>query len=299
MARLTVFTPTYNRATTLERLYYSLCNQSSQDFVWLIVDDGSTDGTRELVNSFAAEGKICISYIFQENGGKHRAHNVALSMTKTPLFFCVDSDDMLTENAIERILCCDEENSGRNLLGYYFRKGDLNGRTMGTGWPEAVDYAPIMDLYDRYNFFGDTAIVLYTKKVSGVCFPVFEQEKFVTEAVFYSQLNNVAPMAYINEVIYLCEYRDDGYTKNANKLAVSNPYGTAMGFLSYAVTYHSPLKKAKRAAQFLAWCYVFDINKFELGDMQKRLSVTVAIFGWLICPHYVRRFKKLRENNPL
>ena len=104
MKELTVFTPTYNRAYTLGRLYESLCRQSNKNFEWLVVDDGSKDGTEELIKSWQSEEKISIRYIYQENGGKMRAHNRGVKSTETELFVCVDSDDYLVDDGIEKIL---------------------------------------------------------------------------------------------------------------------------------------------------------------------------------------------------
>ena len=107
--RLTVFTPAYNREKLLKRLYDSLVNQTCKDFVWLIVDDGSTDNTRELIKNLKALNEIEIEYIYRENGGKMRAHNDGVKNTKTPFFLCVDSDDYLVKSAF--------------LSGFLFRYG--------------------------------------------------------------------------------------------------------------------------------------------------------------------------------
>ena len=111
---LTVCTPTYNRAHTLPRLYESLVRQTSQDFEWLVVDDGSTDNTRELVDGWVAEGRIRIRYVYKENGGKPSAHNLGVRLAAGELFFCVDSDDYLTDNAVELILSA-WENADRKI----------------------------------------------------------------------------------------------------------------------------------------------------------------------------------------
>ncbi|HEX2946643.1 MAG TPA: glycosyltransferase family 2 protein [Clostridia bacterium] len=295
MNKITVFTPTYNRADTLPRLYTSLYMQTCIDFEWLIVDDGSIDDTEKLINEFKAEGKITIKYVRQENGGKHRAFNTALSVVDTPLFFCVDSDDMLTNNAIERILWYEEKYFDQTLLGFYFRRGNIDGYPIGKQWPENVQFAPIIDLYDKYKFSGDTAIILKTHMVSSICFPIFNGEKFVTESVFYNLLNNIAPMAYINEIIYLCEYREDGYTRNWERILVNNPRGTALYFLSDALYRRSLDCKFKKTAQYFAWCYVLDINVREYDYMQKHISLFVRIIGKVLSLHYIMRFTKMRE----
>ena len=100
---ITIFTPTYNRAHRLPVLYQSLCKQTSREFEWVVVDDGSTDDTKSLINGWIKEGKINIRYFWQENAGKAQAHNLGVEMAEKNLFTCVDSDDLLVTNAVERI----------------------------------------------------------------------------------------------------------------------------------------------------------------------------------------------------
>ena len=95
MATLTVFTPSYNRAYTLNKCYESLKRQTSQDFIWLIIDDGSSDNTKELVDKWIKEDKINIKYIYQKNQGMHGAHNTAYENIDTELNVCIDSDDYI------------------------------------------------------------------------------------------------------------------------------------------------------------------------------------------------------------
>ena len=104
MKTVTVFTPTYNRAYTLPKLYNSLCRQTSVDFMWLVVDDGSTDNTEELIKGWQEENKVLIEYHKQSNGGKMRAHNLGVKLCNSELFFCVDSDDYISDVAIEHII---------------------------------------------------------------------------------------------------------------------------------------------------------------------------------------------------
>ena len=105
MAALTVFTPAYNRAHTLSRTYESLCQQECKDFIWLIVDDGSTDGTGELVKTWQRKNKdFEIRYVYKENGGMHTAHNTAYELMDTELNVCIDSDDCLEQGAVRKIL---------------------------------------------------------------------------------------------------------------------------------------------------------------------------------------------------
>ncbi len=113
---LTVFTPTYNRAFTLHLCYESLKRQSCKDFVWLIIDDGSSDNTRELVNSWIAENTVSIQYYYQENQGMHGAHNAAYERIETELNVCIDSDDYMADHAIEKIISFWKANGSKYSL---------------------------------------------------------------------------------------------------------------------------------------------------------------------------------------
>jgi glycosyltransferase involved in cell wall biosynthesis len=104
MKLLTVFTPTFNRAYCLEKCYKSLVNQTCYEFVWLIIDDGSTDQTKVLVEKWKKEEKVEINYIWQENQGMHGAHNTAYEQIDTELNVCIDSDDYMPEDAVEKII---------------------------------------------------------------------------------------------------------------------------------------------------------------------------------------------------
>ncbi len=119
MKKITVFTPTFNRAYCLHQLYDSLCKQSSQDFKWLIIDDGSTDGTRELISTWVLEGVIEIQYHFKENGGMHTGHNSAYELIETELNVCIDSDDFMTLDAVEKIVSFWKLNKDKNYAGDY------------------------------------------------------------------------------------------------------------------------------------------------------------------------------------
>lgn len=136
MKYLTIFTPTYNRSNLLLHLYKSLCEQINKDFLWLIIDDGSKDNTKELVDTWKKENKIKIQYIYQKNSGKHVAHNKAVELCNTELFVCVDSDDILTNNAVEIIINYWENDRNKNVdfVAYCSRRGDLLGNPTGMRW---------------------------------------------------------------------------------------------------------------------------------------------------------------------
>lgn len=215
MENLTIFTPTYNRGYIIRQCYESLCRQSNKNFVWLIVDDGSTDNTEQIINSFINEDKIKIIYFRQKNSGKHVAHNTGVLMCETEIFVCVDSDDYLSDDAVQLIYdTWDKVGNDKSLAGIVALRGKSHNELLGTPMPDNIEKSSIFDLYDKYKFKGDTILVFKTDILKKYLFPVFEGEKFVTEAVIYDQISQEYDMALLNRVLYFCEYLDDGYSKN-------------------------------------------------------------------------------------
>ena len=184
--KITIFTPTYNRKSTLPRLYQSLCRQTVSDFYWLLIDDGSTDNTGELVKGWQLEDKIQIVYFYQENSGKASAHNAAVKYTNTELFLCVDSDDYLVDNAIKRILEYWERD--KNYTGILALKGNRDGLPV-TKWRSPMKCSTLLDATRLYGLKGDTMLVFRTELLKKYFFPVFPKERFVPESYLYDQID--------------------------------------------------------------------------------------------------------------
>lgn len=226
MKKLTVFTPTFNRAHTLGRLYESLLRQKDTSFCWLIVDDGSTDGTEDLVNSYIAEDKVEIRYFKQVNGGKQRAHNQGVKMCETELFVCLDSDDYLTDDAVSNILdywaSIDDSD---DVAGIIAQKGLSEHEIMGTNYPEKLRFSTLWDLNHKHHFQGETALVYRTDILRDYLFPVAPGEKFISESYVYDQIDQSYQMALLPKVVMICEYLPDGYTRNNRRTTRNNPIG--------------------------------------------------------------------------
>lgn len=230
MKKLTIFTPTYNRAYILGKLYESLINQTCKDFIWFIVDDGSKDDTKTLVNDWIKENKIEIKYIFQQNGGKMRAHNTGVKNCETELFLCVDSDDYIIENAVEKILNHSQELLKKeDLSAIVAYRGKNEKEVIDNEFPKNIKESALNDLY-RKGFRGDTSLIFKTEVLKNYLFPEIEGEKFITENYIYSQIDENYKMLLLPEIIIVCNYLDDGYTKNAIKLILNNPIGSMMAF---------------------------------------------------------------------
>ncbi len=221
---VTIFTPTYNRAHLLPRLYESLVRQTRKDFVWLVVDDGSTDDTSSVVEEWAKEGEIDIRYIFQENAGKMKAHNRGVRECRTELFMCLDSDDYLSDDCVEKIYShWDDYRQNPKVSGMVaYRK--MVGRTPSF-FPE-VDLSTLHNLHKTYC--GETALAFRTSILRQYPFPEIEGEKFIGEGIVYNKLDLEYLLAVIPEYWMVCEYQEEGYTNNDIRILIRNPKGWAI-----------------------------------------------------------------------
>ena len=224
---LTIFTPTYNSAYILPQLYVSLTKQTNRDFEWLIVDDGSSDNTEELVNKWIGEAFIQIRYIKQENGGKMKAHNTGTQNTDTELFFCVDSDDYIVESAVDIILNkweslgISEKESLAGMVGYRGISADV---PIGNEFPINIERDSLGGFYQK-GLSGDTSLIFRTSVIKEFPFPIIGNEKFITEAYVYDQIDRIYQFCAIAKVLTVCEYREDGLTQNLLKVTFRNPCG--------------------------------------------------------------------------
>ncbi len=290
--KLTIFTPIYNRAHLIDRLYESLLKQTNQNFVWLIVDDGSTDNLERLIELYKKKSGFEIRYYYQKNQGKHIAHNLGVEKCDTELFFCVDSDDYLSDDAVEKIYKIHDANTSRNVLGYYFRKADTNGNISGGSFSIKSNTVGLREIYYRYGFVGELAIILKTNLIKNYSFPSYENEKFVSEKVFYNQITSIAPMIYVDDAIYIFEYQETGYTMNSNRLLAKNPRGAAMGYLSDAIYGTNLIDTAKAFASFNAIKNAFDISDETYS--RGAIKTLVKILAVLLKPHYNKLFRQIK-----
>ena len=236
--KFTVFTPTFNRKELLEKLYKSLQKQTFKDFEGLIVDDGSTDGTKEKVKKFLCEKKLDIKYYFKENGGKQRVYNFATEKANGELFICLDSDDEYVENGLEIILkYWKKYEKNADIAGMGYLSTYPNGGIIGSSFPEKEMISTQFEIYNKYGVKGDKGLMFRTEIIKKYKFPVFEDEKFITEAVVYNRICEKYKMVYVNEKIEIKEYQEDGLTAKYNNLLLRNPKGQAL--------YHNEINSQK------------------------------------------------------
>ena len=239
---VTVFTPTYNRAYILGDLYHSLQRQTCMDFEWLIVDDGSVDDTKALVASWQGEeNPFPIRYVYQENGGKCRAINRGLKEADGRLFFTVDSDDYLTDDAIEKVIRWDGElPRDGHFCGYVGNRGITPTQTPNRLFPGGYLDGTALDRYDQVD--GERAFVFYTEIHRKYLYPEFPGEKFLTEAVTWDLMaHDGYKMRFYNDIIWIWEYKDDGLTRAGYRVFLENPQGTGLFFRQKAEFLHYSL----------------------------------------------------------
>lgn len=225
MKKITVFTPTYNRIHTLPRCYESLKKQTSKDFIWLIIDDGSEDGTNELVSKWIEEEKgFKIKYIYKENGGMHSAHNLAYGNSETELTMCLDSDDYLEENAINNIIQHWSEHGSDSYAGMVGLDAYEDGSILGSRFPDKLKSAKFKVIHRKYK--GDKKFIYRTEVFNNYPdYPEFEDEKFTPLSLKYYLIDDKYDLLIINKVLCVVEYLEDGSSKNIIASYKRNPKG--------------------------------------------------------------------------
>ena len=224
---LTVFTPTYNRAYCLQQCYDSLLRQTSHDFLWLIIDDGSTDNTKELVTSWIQESKIKIQYHHQANQGMHGGHNAAYRLIETELNVCIDSDDFIPDTAVEDILTCWRTTENKeNLSGIIGLDAYKNGQIIGQEIPNDIKNTTLEDLHHKHGVTGDKKLVLRTEIVKKFPpYPIFSEERFVPLGTLYLLIDKQYKLHCLNKMLCIVEYMEDGSSRNIIKQYRRHPKG--------------------------------------------------------------------------
>lgn len=275
---LTIFTPTFNRAYSLPRLFESLQIQSDKRFEWLICDDGSTDNTDEVVSRFIAEAKdFSVKYVKQNHGGKHRAQNLAINYASGTYFMTCDSNKYLEKNAVERILAVFESvRDVPGICGVGGYRADFKGTVYGGLMKIRGPFVDCTNLErHKYNLGGDKASAFYTEVLRKYPFPEFDGEYFVSESAW------LTPMAmdgykirWFPEILVYGEYTADGLTKQG-----ANEYrGHFDNFRGYLHVLGLEICAYGIEQRVVEIYEVFDIAKekgIQTAEICKRLNVSL------------------------
>lgn len=233
---ITIFTPAYNRGYLLGRLYQSLLTQKLQNFEWVIVDDGSSDDTQDVIESFISENRLQITYYKQTNSGKHIAINKGVEIAKGKLFFIVDSDDYLTNKATQ-IIAEKYKNIEDNPLfaGISGRKGYSETEYIGSQEKYDDIHSNALDFRYVHNKKGDMAEVIKTDIIRQYPFPIIKGEKFCTEGLLWFRVALKYKFLWFDNIIYIAEYLEGGLSDNIFKIRKNSP--------EYAILFYSELSK--------------------------------------------------------
>ncbi len=251
MVLVTAFTPTYNRAGLLPRLFDSLCAQTCKDFEWLIVDDGSTDNTGTIVETFRKSdlAGFPIKYIKKANGGKHTAINLGVQKAQGELFFIADSDDVLPPdsigNVIKQYIPIQNDESFAGICGL---DADFDRNIIGSGLPKAYIDATSIGIRFLYKVSGDLKEVFKTAILKEFPFPELPNERFCPEALVWNRIAQKYSLRFFNKAIYLAEYQQGGLTDNIVRIRMKSPIATMMTYAETTEYKGVPLKSKIRAA---------------------------------------------------
>lgn len=246
---ITVFTPAYNRAHLLPRLYESLKAQTFQDFEWIIVDDGSTDDTEEVVKSFFPPlGGMEGGLIRQPNGGKHRAINRGVQEARGDLFFIADSDDYLPDDSLAKVLKRYEKiKSDKSIGGVCGLDMTPQGDVIGSGLPCCEIISSSLELRVKHHVTGDLKEVFYTSVMREFPFPEFDGERFCPEALVWNRIAQQYNLLFFNEPIYIAEYQPGGITAGIVRARINSPVASVTTYQelnSYSIPFKEKIKSA-------------------------------------------------------
>ena len=284
---LTIFTPAYNRAYTLHLGYEALLRQTCQDFEWLIIDDGSTDNTRELVAGWIKENKIPIRYHYQENQGMHGAHNTAYRLITTELNTCIDSDDYMPDDAVEKIVTFWKKYGSNQVAGIIGLDADFQGNIIGTTFTE--EQTTLGGFYAQGGK-GDKKMIYRTEIINQYPeYPLFKGEKYVSLGYKYELIDQDYSLLTLNEVLVKVEYRPDGSSMNMFRQYIKNPQGFA--FIRKSSMQLAPTAKRRfmEAIHYVSSSLILKNKRFLQESPKKFLTLCAIPFG--IALYLFIRFK--------
>lgn len=296
--KITVFTPTYNRAHLLPKLYESLKTQTSNNFEWLIIDDGSADNTKEVVDNWINENHIKITYHFQENQGMVAAHNTAHYLMTTELCVCIDSDDHMPADGIEKILKLWEEHGYEDSAGMVGLDAYTNGKIIGTNLPD-VKECKFSELYTTYKISGDKKFV-HNRKVFNqyLPYPRLGNEKFPVTSYLYLFIEQKHKLLVFNEVFCIVEYMEDGLSNNLIKQYRESPDSFAfyrIAKMRFALNYK---EKFQNAIHYVSSKLLGNRSNLLKDSPDKLTTILAYPFGVMLY-YYIKNTNKTAVNKTL
>lgn len=288
--KITIFTPTYNRAYILPQLYHSLQRQTSTDFEWLVVDDGSTDHTPELFEKWMNEANpFPIRYYTQPNGGKHRAINRALELARGSWFLTVDSDDYLTNDAVEKIqFWINSLPDNRQWCGVAGNLGTSSSETPNHIFQAGYLDATLLQRYDQID--GERAMIFATELHRRYPYPSFEGEPFMTEAVAWNRMAADGwQMRFFNDIIVIFKYQPDGLTNAGSRIFLNSPQGHGLWLREKSSFLKDPFHK-KLLMYYSFYCDHAD--KLTPAQIAAYIGAPIWVIHLCSCLHAIKQKRK-------
>lgn len=282
MKTLTVFTPTYNRAHTLPRTYESLCRQTCTDFEWLVIDDGSTDNTREVIEGWIKEQKIPIRYIYKENGGLYTGYNTAYANIETELNVCIDSDDYMPDNGVELIVNTWRQKGSEKYAGIIGLDFFLDGTPIGGKFPEDLNETHLLDLSLKNLHRGDTKQAMRTDLMKKVAPLIgFPGEKNFNPVYMLLQVDDDYPLIVLNENLCFVEYQEgDSMSKAIYKQYINSARSFAkLRRLEMQLKRNTLKNRFRSAIHYVSSCLISKDRNWLKNVPSKGLVIAAAPFG--------------------
>ena len=282
---ITVFTPTKDRRPFLRRLYQSIQQQDYENFEWIIVDDGSNDGTRDEVGAFVVDARFPIRYFYQENAGKHIAINKGVTLAQGLLFFIVDSDDVLVEHALSTVVAQWESVLSRpdreEFAGVCGLRMYSNGSVIGG----EVDYQLLdvsaVDYRFKLGYKGDRAEVIRTDIMKQYTYPHFAGERFCADALVWNRIAKSYRLRFFNDRIYVCEYLPGGITDTSVRLRRYSPQGACLYYTEMAALPGlTIIQRIKAVINF--WRFARYDKKRGWRNKWRQVNSWWSVIGWPI-----------------
>ena len=293
---LTVFTPTFNRAECLKKGYEALCRQTCKEFVWLVVDDGSTDQTRLLVEQWSRQEKgFEVRYIYKENGGLHTGYNVAIANIDTELSVCIDSDDYMPDDAVEKILTFWKKEGSDKYEGIAALDAFEDGTIIGDPFPKQKSINILDVSLGKYHYKnGDRKLVVRTALYKEVApMPSYENEKNFNPHLMHLQISEKYDFLIYNTVLCVVEYQEDGMSNGIFKQYLNSPKSFAHMRKYMLGLKGTTFKFRMRHAIHYVSSSIIARNKRFLQESPRKWDVILAVpFGAVLTVYIKNKAKK-------
>lgn len=289
---LTVFTPTYNRADMIHKCYESLKRQHNKDFIWMIIDDGSTDNTHLLIEEWKKrENGFEIEYYYKNNGGLHSAYNEAIAHANTELMVCIDSDDYMPDDAVELIINFWSRYGNKSVAGIAALDMYENGEIIGDNFPEIKTINLIALMAGKYRIKnGDRKLVVRTDLYKSVApMPSFNGEKNFNPHYMHLQISEKYDFLVMNKPLCVVEYHDEGMSRNILKQYYNSPNSFAQSRILYLSFRDVPPKFLFRhSIHYVSSCMLAKRRNI-IKDSPRRLYTIIAYPFGVLLSCYIRR----------